>query len=474
VTRIVDRPAPSRSFFAMEHEAEIRTRREAWSGGDSLLAHSLARPLIRFLSQSSASGLLLIVATIIALVWANSPWDASYSSFWDTEIDVQLGDWQPFRVHGEAMTVQDWVNDGLMALFFFVVGLQITSELLVGDLREPRVAALPVLAAVGGMIVPALLYAAVNAGDSAASGWGVPMATDIAFAVGVLALLGDRIPSALKVFLLMLAIVDDVGAILVIAFFYTDELSLSWLALAIASLALIAVIRSARVWYTPVYMVVGFVVWFATLRSGVHATIAGVAVALLTPVKPLLRARRFEILEDVISGDRAEPTHLRDVSWKLRESVSVSRRLIALMSPWTIFVVVPIFALANAGVPLSGSVLQDAASSPATLGVAAGLVIGKPLGIVTATWLGRTVGVARLPNGVTMRHIVGTGFVAGIGFTVALFIAGLAFDDPTVRDDAVIGVLAASIVAAGIGAIILATAPKSTLGARESQSDEVR
>lgn len=444
----------------MEHESQIRTRREAWSGGNSLLAQTLARPISRFLSQSTASGVVLIAATITALVWANSSWDGSYLSFWNTEIEVQVGDWRPFGVHGEPMTIKDWVNDGLMALFFFVVGLQVKSELLVGDLREPRVAALPVLAAVGGMIAPALLYLAVTAGDGATNGWGVPMATDIAFAVGVLALLGDRVPSALKIFLLMLAIVDDIGAILVIALFYTDELSLPWLSLAFASLTLIAVMRGARVWYTPVYILAGLVVWYATLRSGVHATIAGVAIGLLTPVHPLLGARRFEILEDIMSGDRADPAHLRDVSWKLRESVSVSARLIAFMSPWTIFVVVPIFALANAGISVSSSVLQDAASSPATLGTAAGLVIGKPLGIVTATWLARTIGLARLPNGVNMRHVIGTGFVAGIGFTVALFIAGLAFDDPQVHNDAVIGVLVASTVAAGIGAIVLATTPR--------------
>lgn len=443
----------------MEHEPEIRERPEAWSGGDSVLAARFARPLIRFLAQSTAAGVVLIVATVAAVVWANSPWDASYVTFWHTEIDLQIGDWRPFHAHDHALTTQDWVNDGLMALFFFVVGMQITSELTVGELRDPRAAALPALAAVGGMIAPALIYVAISAGDDAVGGWGIPMATDIAFAVGVLALVGNRVPSSLKVFLLMLAIVDDIGAILVIALFYTDNLSFSWLAVALAGLVVIGLSRRARVWYTPLYMVLGFLVWYATLRSGVHATIAGVAIGLLTPVEPLLGTRRLEVVEDILSGDRADPSQLRDVSWKLRESMSVAGRLNALISPWTIFVIVPIFALGNAGVAMSGSAFESAASSAATWGVTAGLLLGKPLGIVAAVWLAVRTGVARLPTGVTMRHIVGTGFVAGIGFTVALFISGLAFDDPTLNNEAVIGVFAASIAAAVIGASILATTP---------------
>ncbi|MDW3218269.1 MAG: Na+/H+ antiporter NhaA [Acidimicrobiales bacterium] len=445
----------------MANEAGIRTRDEAWSGSDSRLAQSVARPLIRFLAQSTSSGVILIIATAVALIWANSPWDASYTSFWDTEIELRLGDWQPFVSHDHPLTLRDWVNDGLMVLFFFVVGMEITAELVVGELRNPRAAALPAIAAFGGMVAPALIYLAINAGEASANGWGVPMATDIAFAVGVLALLGDRVPSSLKVFLLMLAIVDDIGAILVIAVFYTDELAMDWLLLSFAGLALIGLLRSSRVWYTPVYLVVGVVVWFAMLRSGVHATIAGVAIGLLTPVRPLLGARRLEAVEDVLSGDRVEPTAMRDVSWKLRESVSVAGRLTALLSPWTVFVVVPLFAMANAGIPLSGSVLGDAASSPATLGVVAGLVVGKPLGIAVATWIARSTGVATLPEGVTMRHIVGTGFVAGVGFTVALFIARLAFEDPLIADEAVIGVLTASLISAVVGAVVLARTPRT-------------
>ena len=443
----------------MSHEPEIRARAEAWSGGDSRSAQTVARPLIRFLAQSTASGLLLILATAAALIWANSPWSDSYSSFWHTEVDIAVGDWHPFVAHGHSLTLHDWVNDAAMALFFFVVGLQITSELVVGDLRDRKVAMLPAMAAVGGMVVPALLYVAVNAaGDGVTGGWGVPMATDIAFAVGVLALLGDRIPPSLKVFVLMLAIVDDIGAILVIALFYTESVSLPWLGLAAGGLVLIATLRRMRAWYTPLYLVVGVTVWYATLRSGVHATIAGVAIGMLTPVRPLLGPRRLEAIEDVVSGDRADPVELRDLNWRIRESMSVASRLIALLSPWTVFVVVPLFALANAGIPLSSDVLGDAATSPVSLGVAAGLVLGKPIGVVAATWLAKTTGIARLPGGITMRHITGTGFVAGIGFTVALFITGLAFTDGPTADAAVIGVLAASVIAAVVGAVVLAGA----------------
>lgn len=443
----------------MAHEPEIRPRAEAWSGGDSRTAQTVARPLIRFLAQSTASGVLLIAATVAALVWANSAWSESYTSFWHTEIDISLGDWHPFVAHGHSLTLHDWVNDAAMALFFFVVGLQITSELVVGDLRDRKVAMLPAMAAIGGMVVPALVYVAVNAGgDGVANGWGVPMATDIAFAVGVLALLGDRVPPSLKVFVLMLAIVDDIGAILVIALFYTESVSLPWLGGAVAGLVVIGTLRRMRAWYTPLYLVIGVAVWYATLRSGVHATIAGVAIGVLTPVRPLLGPRRLEAVEDLVSGDRADPLELRDLTWRIRESMSVASRLIALLSPWTVFIIVPAFALANAGIPLSGQVLSDAASSPVSLGVAAGLVLGKPAGVVAATWLAKTTGIARLPGGITMRHITGTGFVAGIGFTVALFISGLAFTDAATADAAVIGVLAASVLAAVIGAVVLAGA----------------
>ncbi len=428
--------------------------------------------MVRFLAQEATSGVLLLAATAIALIWANSPWSESYLHFWETEIEFAIGGWHPFEHDGHPLSLELWVNDALMVLFFFVVGLEIKLELVDGDLREPRVAALPAVAALGGMVVPAAVYFALNAGGSGADGWGIPMATDIAFAVGVLALLGPRVPRRLKLFVLTLAIVDDIGAILVIALFYTANLSLAWLAVAIGGLALITVMQRFRIWYMPVYAVVGIGVWYATFRSGVHATIAGVAIGLLTPAQPLLGARRFEALEEIVSGESANPAGLRNANFRLRESVSVASRLIRSLSPWTSFFVIPVFALANAGIGLSGDAVGDALSSSVTLGVILGLVVGKPVGIFCATWLAAKAGLASLPEGVTFRHVFGAGAVAGIGFTVALFISRLAFDDELIIDQSIIGILVASMVAALIGAAVLWTAPPAVSHGDEDAAPE--
>ncbi len=427
----------------------IDVRREAWSGSDRPIARTVARPMVRFLAQESASGVLLILATVAALVWRNSPVGDSYVDFWHTYINVEIG-----PIHFEE-DFGHFVNDALMVLFFFVVGLEIKSELVVGDLRNPRDAALPAVAALGGMVVPALLYVVVNAGGAGVDGWGVPMATDIAFAVGVLALLGDRIPQRLKLFLLTLAIVDDIGAILVIAVFYTSDLRFDWLGVALVGLALVVVLQRARVWYTPVYVVLGIVIWFATLESGVHATIAGVALGLLAPATPLLGERRLEFVEDIMSGESADPVEARNAKWQLRERVPVTSRMITLLAPWTSFVIVPVFALANAGILLSGDIIGDALGSAVTWGIVLGLVVGKPLGIFLFTFSAVRVGLATLPDGVTMRHVLGAGAVAGIGFTVALFISGLAFEGTELVDQAIIGVLLASALATIAGFAIL-------------------
>ncbi len=427
--------------------------------------------MVRFLAQEAASGVLLLIATAVALIWANSPWSDSYHHFWETEVDFAIGSWMPFLHDDHGLSLEAWVNDALMVMFFFVVGLEIKLELVVGDLREARVAALPAIAAIGGMVIPAGLYVALNTSGAGADGWGIPMATDIAFAVGVLALLGPRIPRKLKLFLLTLAIVDDIGAILVIAIFYTANLSFSWLGVAVGGLALMVVMRRLRIWYTPIYVLVGIVVWYATFRSGVHATIAGVAVGLLTPAVPLLGERRFESLEDMLSGDSVNPSGLRDANFKLRESVSVASRLIGVISPWTSFFVIPIFALANAGISLSGEAISDALGSSVTLGVILGLVVGKPVGIWAATWLAVRGGLATLPAGVTFRHVFGAGAVAGIGFTVALFIGSLAFDDPEIIDQSIIGILIASVLAAAVGAGVLWTAPPVGAGTPDDAPD---
>lgn len=415
--------------------------------------------MVRFLAQETTSGLLLLLATAAALIWANSPWSESYHQFWETEIEVMIGSWTPLILDGHPLTLELVVNDIAMVLFFFVVGLEIKSELVTGDLSSPRDAALPAIGALGGMLVPAGLYALINAGGEGFDGWGVPMATDIAFAVGVLALLGPRIPARLKLFLLALAIADDIGAILVIALFYSEGLQYGWLGLAAGGVVTVILLQRARVWFTPVYVIVGVVIWYATLLSGVHATIAGVALGLLAPARPLLGPRAFERVEDLVSGDSTSHGELRDASWKIRESVPVTGRLIGLISPWTSFLVIPIFALANAGVTLTSEAVSDAATSRVTLGVIIGLVLGKPVGIWLATMLATRFTSVELPPGLTSLQILGAGAVAGIGFTVALFISALAFEDQALGEQATMGVLVASVAATLLGVLILRRVP---------------
>jgi NhaA family Na+:H+ antiporter len=308
------------------------------------------------------------------------------------------------------------------------------------------------------MVVPALIYTAINTGGAGAHGWGVPMATDIAFAVGVLALLGDRVPASAKVLLLALAIVDDIGAIVVIAVAYTSELALGWLAAAVGGVALLVVLRRLHVWYLPVYVVLGIGVWLCTLESGIHATIAGVALGLLAPARPLLSEPQAESIADRLSADTAVTAEeVRSISFELRESVSVAERIEDLLHPWSSYVIVPIFALANAGIALSWPGLSDAAGSAIGLGVVAGLVIGKPLGILVAVALLVRSGKGRLPDDLDWGHIAGIGALAGIGFTVSLFITGLAYDRSVETTDAALGVLAASVLAAAAGTLVLRT-----------------
>jgi NhaA family Na+:H+ antiporter len=396
----------------------------------------------------------LAAAAVIALVWANSPWAASYQDLWTTELTVELGS------HAITEDLRHWINDGLMTLFFFVIGLEIKQELTNGQLTKPRDAAIPAAGALGGMAVPALLFLAFNLGGAGANGWGIPMATDVAFAVGVLALLGNRVPAELKVLLLGLAIVDDVGAIVVIAAFYSDGLDGRWLAAAAVGLVAVVVLRRARVRFLPVYVIVGTGVWFAMFESGVHATIAGVALGLLAPARAFLPDVDADRIADELSADQTvTAAEVRDISFRVRESVPVTERLQNLLHPWTSYLIVPLFALANAGVAMSADSLRDAASSPVTLGVVVGLVLGKLVGVAGAIALASRLGIGRLPEGVTTRHVVGIAAIAGIGFTVSIFVAGLAFDDPLLADQATIGVLAASLLAAVVGSVILLRGP---------------
>lgn len=362
---------------------------------------------------------MLLAFTCIAFLWANLP-VGDYESFWTTEINITIANVEI------AEDLRHVVNDALMVLFFFVVGLEIKRELVVGELNDAKKAMLPVVAALGGMVGPAAIFYMFNAGGPGGSGWGIPMATDIAFVIGVLALLDRRVPAGLKVFLLSLAIVDDIGAIVVIAVFYSTGVQLSWLLGAAGLLAVIALLGRLGVSWLPVYMVLGIAVWFTTLGSGVHATIAGVALGLLTPAR--------------VVGD---------------EEVSVAERIENFLHPWSSFLIVPVFALANAGLRLNPSLVTDASTSSVALGVMVGLVVGKLAGISGAAWIATRSGIARLPEGVSWRHIVGGAALAGIGFTVSLFVTDLAFSDPALISDSKIGILVASIVSGLIGTAIL-------------------
>lgn len=419
-------------------------------GGSSRLARFVGRPIMQFAAIEAAGGVLMLIATVVALVWVNSPWQDSYNDFWHTHLSFSVGDYH-FK-----LDLAHMVQDGLMAVFFFVVGLEIKREFVTGQLRDPRFAALPAVAALGGMVVPALVFFAFNAGGPGQDGWGIPMATDIAFAMGVLSLLGNRISRQMKVFLLTLAIVDDIGAILVIAIFYTSDLSGNWLLTAAVLLGGILVLRRLHVWYLPVYLVLGVAFWLAVLESGVHATIAGVILGLITPAKPLQseeEARRWANwlqMQDVVHLD-----DMRRVGFHIRESQPVSLRIEELLHPIAGYIIIPVFALSAAGVELSGDVLSDAVTSRVTLGVAIGLVVGKTAGISLFSWIAHRLGWVTIPKSLTGLHMVGLAMVAGIGFTVSLFISRLAFDDPAVADESRIGILVGSLIAAVVGLAIL-------------------
>ena len=422
----------------------------------------IARPFQDFARKQSSGGILLIVATAVALVWANSPWGESYAALWHTKLTVGVGD------ASISKDLTHWVNDGLMAVFFFVVGLEIKREILVGELSSARNAALPVAAALGGAVAPALIYSAINAGGEGAAGWGIPMATDIAFVLGVLALLGDRAPLGLKVFITALAIVDDILAVLVIALFYTSEISWSALGFGVAFLAALVVANLIGVGRTIVYAVLGAGLWLCFLLSGVHATIAGVLLALTVPAVSFMdpgafleRGRyvldRFEEAgeqgENVLANEeRQAALHaLNHAAYKLEPPL---HELEHALHPWVAFAIMPLFAFANAGVTLGGGIAETL-TSPVTLGIAAGLVFGKQLGITLFAWLAVKSGISELPEGTSWRHVYGAGWLAGIGFTMSLFISDLAFSDGSLVETAKLGILLASLVAGVVGWAII-------------------
>ncbi|MDO9408166.1 Na+/H+ antiporter NhaA [Patulibacter sp.] len=411
-----------------------------------------SRTLRAFLRTETGSAGLLLVATLVALVWANSPLSGAYEDLWGAHLSIDLAG------SGVDEDLRHWVNDGLMAFFFYVVGLEIRRELELGELRDRRAAAIPAIAAVAGMAFPALLYVLINAGGEGAHGWGIVMATDIAFVLGALSLLGDRVSPGVRVFLLTLAIVDDVGAIAVIAIFYSSGIDLGALAAAAGILVAIVLLRRfGPVLRGPAYLVAGLVLWYATLKSGIHPTIAGVAMGLITAVHPPQRAD-VERAASVTRLFRREPTPAggRAAVLELSAAVSPNERFQGSLHPWTSYLVVPLFALANAGVPLGGDALGRAQTSPVTIGVIVGLVGGKALGISLSTLLAVRIGVGPLPQGMHRHHVPGAATLAGIGFTVSLFVAELAFSDEALRDEAKIGVLVASAIAAAAGTFALA------------------
>jgi NhaA family Na+:H+ antiporter len=409
----------------------------------------LIAPLREFLQTESAGGVVLVVAALVALVWANSPWKDAYQDLWHTELAVSLGE------RTLELDLREWVNDGLMAIFFFVVGLEIKRELVEGELRGVRRAALPALAAVGGMVAPALIYVAVNVGGAGARGWGIPMATDIAMAVGIVVLLGSRVHPSLKLFLLALAIVDDIGAIAVIAIFYSGRIDADSLLIAVGLVLVLVLVRLAGVRSTLIPLALGVGLWLALEESGVHATIAGVILGLLAPTRPHIQR---ELVDADVLADISSARAARETASLARQSVSVVEWLEHVLHPWTSFVIVPLFALANAGITLSATAISDAATSRVAIGVLLGLVVGKLVGISAFTWMAVRLNVGALPEGATGRSIAGIAAVAGIGFTVSIFVTDLAFDDPAIQNEAKVAILAAAVLAGGLGALVLSRA----------------
>jgi len=410
----------------------------------------LAPSLRSFLATEAGGAVLLLAATVVALVWANSAWAPAYEDLWHATAGWTVGPWS-FE-----MDLHHWVNDAAMAVFFLVIGLEINREVTSGELRNRRTVAVPALGALGGLAVPALIYLAFNVGSPAQHGWGIVMSTDTAFLVGILALFGPRCPDQLRLFLLTLAVVDDIGAITVMAVFYTDAVWLPGLVIAAALVVAILVLRWLGVWQLAPYVVAGVALWGAVYASGVHATLAGVLVGLLVPSRP---ARPDDVAvvpryaKRLAQETTAEREHLTELA--ARASVAPSERLQRVLHPWSAYLVVPVFGLANAGVRLDAESLRAAAGSPLTIGVAVALVAGNAIGIFCASTLALRMGLGDLPGRVRYSHLLGGSILAGIGFTISLFIAELAFDDPVLVEQAKIGILAGSLVAAVLGSVAL-------------------
>lgn len=435
----------------------------------------------QFFHMEAAGGIALMICTVAALVWANSPWADSYATIWQTKLTVGIGDW----TLSKAAIL--WINDGLMAVFFFVVGLEIKRELMVGGLSTPSQTIMPVAAAIGGMVVPALFFVAFNAGEESIGGWGIPMATDIAFALGIMSLLGSRVPVGLKIFLTAVAIVDDIGAILVIAIFYTAELNLVALAVGIAGIGLMALFNLRWGFRSSIpYLVVGVIVWFAFLKSGIHATIAGVLAALTIPAGTRMNcslfveelrsaADNFELAitpGKTVLTNKEQQMALHSIEHAYNDATTPLQNIEHALHPWVAFCIMPIFALANAGVALEADIFQELVT-PVSVGIFLGLVVGKQIGVTGACWVIDKLGLAKFPDRTTLVHLWGASCLAGVGFTMSIFIANLAFDEGSrLVELSKIAILFASLVAGGLGyAILRYVAPDASQ--IETETEEV-
>ena len=413
----------------------------------------LTNPLTRFLRIEVASGCVLLLFTIAALVLSNLPWSHHYFNFWETPVGIQFGSLEFTR------SVREWINDALMTLFFFLVALELKRELVLGELRKPRMAALSIMAALGGMLVPAVFYLILQSGQPGQNGWGTVMATDTAFVIGCLALLGSRIPQSLRVFMLSLAIVDDIGAILVVAIGYGSQISWEAFALAVVGFAIVRGMALLGVRSIPVYFLVGGMIWLAVDASGIHPTVTGVILGLMTPTERWVSDRRLHaILDRVVayppgdhwSGDTEDRKALRMAEAAARETLSPVEQLELILHPWVAFAIMPLFAFANAGMPIS---FADIGNS-VTVAVFVGFALGKPIGVLSFSWLALRTGIAVRPPDLNLRLLAGGGLLAGIGFTMALFIASLAFS-PSLINTAKLGILLASVFSAVAGVVLL-------------------
>lgn len=441
----------------------IRIIKKIISQRGELTPH-LIRPFHQFFKKEASSSIILIITTAIALFWANAPFGESYNHFWETPLSIRLGEL------GITMSLREWINEGLMSIFFFIVGLEIKREVLVGELSSVKKAFLPVGAAIGGMLVPASIYFLMNLGCETTAGWAIPMATDIAFALGVLYVLGQRVPAGLRVFLSAFAIADDIGAVLVIALFYTKEISMQYIFASILIILIIAMTSYFWIRNTLFYAVLAALLWVAIMGSGLHSTVAGIIIAMFIPARGRYNTDKFienveyymskiqcpvEGCGDSILLNQEHLSAVQSIEVACHDVETPLQRLEHALHPWVAYGVIPLFALANAGLSLKGIGISHIFNSTVTLGIILGLIVGKPLGITLFTYLSVKTGLAILPYRVKWLHILGAGFLGGIGFTMSLFITALSFSETNFINQAKFGILTASVVAGVTGLAIL-------------------